>query len=151
MQKRLPTFLIIGAMKSATSTLYDQLLQQPGIFLPKLKEPNFFSDDPQFARGIGWYTSLFSAAAPCNFIGEAITHYTKLPTYPKTISRMVETLDRPRLIYIMRQPIDRMISHYVHLWSEGDTRCGLNDAISRYPELIEYSRYSRQLEPFVDA
>ena len=42
---KLPSFIIIGAMKSATSSLYDQLLQQPGIFMPELKEPNFFSNN----------------------------------------------------------------------------------------------------------
>src|SRR5690242_12371158 len=105
---RLPSFIIIGAMKSATSTLYDQLLLQPGIFLPTLKEPNFFSDDQQYSRGLDWYKSLFSEAQSTDLLGEASTHYTKLPTYPRTIERMRGVLDQPRLIYVMRHPIDRL-------------------------------------------
>src|SRR5262245_50888304 len=124
----LPHFLIIGAMKAATSTLYDQLRQQPGIFLPELKEPNFFSDDASYARGIDWYCGLFAEACPGDLIGEASTHYTKLPTHPATISRMQEVLETPRLIYVMRHPVDRLISQYMHQKSEGEIRCGLEEA-----------------------
>ena len=148
---RLPQFVIIGAMKSATTTLYDQLLKQPGIFLPELKEPNFFSDDRQYARGLDWYRGLFSAAQASDLVGEASTHYTKLPTYPQTIARMCASLDQPRLIYVMRHPIDRLISQYIHHWSEGEISCGIDEAATRHPELIAYSRYADQLAPFFTA
>ena len=147
---RLPSFIIIGAMKSATSTLYEQLSRQPGIFLPQLKEPNFFSDDQQYARGMDWYASLFNEARPSDILGEASTHYTKLPTYPQTVARMRDWLDQPRLIYVMRHPIDRMISQYIHQWSEGEISCGLDEAVTRYPELVAYSCYARQLAPFIE-
>ena len=52
---RLPDFIIIGAMKSATSTLHEQLAVQPGIFMSRPKEPNFFSNDEIVARGLDWY------------------------------------------------------------------------------------------------
>ncbi len=147
----LPHFLIIGAMKAATSTLYDQLRHQPGIFLPELKEPNFFSDDAHYARGIDWYTGLFAEAGPSDLIGDASTHYTKLPTYPATITRMRELLETPRLIYVMRHPVERLISQYMHQQSEGEIRCNLEEAIERHPELIHYSRYAFQLEPYFAA
>ena len=59
-----PDFIIIGAMKCGTSTLAAQLACQDGVFLTTPKEPNFFSDDEIYARGHGWYRSLFAAAAP---------------------------------------------------------------------------------------
>ena len=147
---RLPSFVIIGAMKSATSTLYQQLSRQPGIFLPRLKEPNFFSNDEQFSRGTEWYSDLFKEAKATDILGEASTHYTKLPTYPQTVTRMQSFLDQPRLIYVMRDPVQRLISQYVHQWTEGEIRCELDKAIERYPELISYSCYARQLAPFVE-
>lgn len=147
---RLPSFVIIGAMKSATSTLYEQLVRQPGIFMPALKEPNFFSNDEQYSQGIEWYKGLFKDAGESDILGEASTHYTKLPTYPQTIARMRDCLDRPRLIYVMRDPVDRLISQYVHEWSQGEIKCGLDDALTRHPELISYSCYARQLTPFVE-
>ena len=147
---RLPKFIIIGAMKSATSTLYEQLLRQPGIYLPQLKEPNFFSDDDQYARGLAWYSGLFSEAQISDILGEASTHYTKLPTYPETVSRMHTWLKEPRLIYIMRDPVDRLISQYIHQWSQGEISCGLDEAVAEYPELVAYSCYARQLAPFIE-
>jgi hypothetical protein len=148
--ERLPSFLIIGAMKSATSTLYEQLVRQPGIFLPSLKEPNFFSNDEQYSRGMRWYSSLFEQAETTDLIGEASTHYTKLPTYPHTVTRMRQSLKEPRFIYVMRHPIDRLVSQYIHQWSEREIHCGLEEALTKHPELIAYSRYARQLAPFVD-
>ena len=58
-----PDFIVIGAMKSATTTLHEQLARQPGVIMSRPKEPNFFSDDRIYARGWGWYSSLFRPAA----------------------------------------------------------------------------------------
>ena len=85
-----PDFIVIGAMKSATTTLHEQLARQPGIFMSRPKEPNFFSDDAIYARGWGWYSSLFQAADLGSLRGESSTHYTKLPTFPRTVERMVQ-------------------------------------------------------------
>jgi hypothetical protein len=148
---RLPKFVVIGAMKSATSTLYAQLSRQDGIFLTALDEPNFFSNDEQYSKGIEWYCSLFEDAAPSNILGEVSTHYTKLPTYPQTVTRMRKWLDRPQLVYIMRNPVDRLVSQYIHQWSEGQIHCDLQEALERHPELIAYSCYAKQLAPFFEA
>lgn len=150
MTKTLPDFLIIGAMKSATSSLYDQLVRQPGIFMSTPKEPNYFSDDDIYANGIEWYENLFSNAQSGDLIGEASTHYTKLPTYPHTVTRLSKHLENPRFIYIMRHPIDRLISHYIHEWSQGIYDCTIDRAIDKYSELISYSLYSMQLQVYFD-
>jgi hypothetical protein len=57
-----PDFIIMGAMKSATSTLHTQLAMQPGIFMSTPKEPNYFSDDAEFSRGEQWYADLFDCS-----------------------------------------------------------------------------------------
>jgi hypothetical protein len=51
----------------------------------------------------------------------------------------------------MRDPVERLISQYVHQWTEGEIRCDLDNAVERFPELISYSCYTRQLAPFVEA
>lgn len=142
--------MIIGAMKSATTTLQDQLVQQEGIFMCEPKEPNFFSDDIEYNKGIDWYRGLFESAPVGSLLGEASTHYTKLPTYPKTISHLSQHCTDVRFIYVMRHPVDRLISHYIHEWSMGVYKCDINDAINTYPELIEYSRYAMQLAPYIE-
>lgn len=144
-----PDFIIIGAMKSATSTLHAQLAEQPGIFMTDPKEPNYFSDDEQYKKGEAWYESLFLDAEINDICGESSTHYTKLPHYPLTIERMSKSLKRPKLIYVIRHPVDRLISHYIHQWSQNVFKCSINEAIEQYDELIDYSCYAKQLKPYI--
>ena len=146
----LPDFIIIGAMKCGTSTLAAQLGAQPGIFMTTPKEPNFFSDDTVYARGLAWYADLFSAAAPDDLKGEASTHYTKLPTYPDCLPRMAETLDAPKLIYLVRNPIGRAVSHYIHDWTMGVIHTDIDTAIDRHSELVDYGCYGKQIAPFAE-
>jgi hypothetical protein len=146
---RKPDFLVIGAMKCATSTLHEQLAGQPGIFMSQPKEPNFFSNDEIYSRGLGWYDSLFAGAAASDLCGESSTHYTKLPTYPRTVERLRAALPQVKLIYVMRHPIDRLVSQYLHEYTERRIRVPIDAALDAHPELIAYSRYSMQLEPFL--
>ena len=145
----LPDFLVIGAMKCGTSTLAAQLAAQPGLFVTEPKEPNYFSDDAVFARGRGWYEGLFAGAGPDALKGEASTHYTKLPTHPRTLARMAAVLEDPRLVYVIRDPLARLVSHYIHGWSLGEIRVPLDAALARHPELVAYGRYAMQIEPYL--
>jgi hypothetical protein len=151
LKPRLPHFVIIGAMKSATSSLYDQLSGQPGIFMCTPKEPNFFSDADHYSKGMSWYTNLFTAADEGNILGEASTHYTKLPNHPETVQRLKEHLPDARFIYVMRHPVNRLVSHYIHEWSTGIYNCSIEEAIDRYPALVAYGSYAMQLEPYLKA
>ena len=146
-----PDFIIIGAMKCATSTLHEQLAAQPGIFMSDPKEPCFFSNDPVYARGWSWYVSLFAAAAPGQLRGESSTHYTKLPTYPRTVERIASHLPDVKLIYVMRHPLERLVSQYVHEWTERTIDGSIDAAVRRYPRLVDYGRYAMQLQPYFDA
>ena len=64
---------------------------------------------------------------------------------------MVEALPRVKLIYVMRHPIDRLTSHYLHEQTVGRISVGLEQAVDRYSELVDYGRYSMQLEPYLRA
>lgn len=147
----LPNFMVIGAMKCGTSTLQTQLVAQPGIFMTTPKEPNFFSDDDIYAQGMDWYLSLFKDAHAQDLTGEASTHYTKLPTHPATIARMQAAGIAPKLVYMIRNPIARAVSHYIHEWSKSNMG---NDPVAAFAEhdvLVEYGRYAMQIRPFIDA
>jgi Sulfotransferase family len=148
--ERLPDFIIIGAMKCATSTLYEQLVQQSGIYMSTPKEPKFFSDDPHWNKGIQWYCSLFQDADPQDICGEASTHYTKLPDYPETVSRMRQHLPEVKLIYMMRHPIDRLVSQYLHELTKRTMKVSIDQAVQDYPRLTAYSLYSKQLQPYLE-
>ncbi|MDJ0508439.1 MAG: sulfotransferase [Crocosphaera sp.] len=148
--KKLPNFIIIGAMKCATSSLHEQLNQQPGIFMSELKEPNFFSNDEEYHKGLELYLSHFQEANLDDLRGESSTHYTKLPTYPHTIERLQQHLPDAKFIYVMRHPINRLVSQYIHEWSQRVISLEINDSLSQNPELIEYSLYTKQLQPYFD-
>lgn len=148
---RLPDFIIIGAMKCATSTLHEQLARQPGLYMSDPKEPCFFSGDEAYARGIASYASLFTAARAGGLCGESSTHYTKLPTYPRTVERMRRHMPHVKLIYVMRHPIDRLVSHYIHEWSERTAPDSIETAVRECPRLTDYGCYAKQLRPYLDA
>lgn len=147
-----PDYVILGAMKCGTTTLAAQLGAQPGLFMTDPKEPQYFSDDAVFARGPDWYASLFAAAAPGDLRGEASTHYAKLPDRPDAAPRLQAAAPDARLIYLVRDPVARAVSHYVHEWSRGviGRREGFEAALARLPEMVDYGRYAMQLAPWIE-
>lgn len=148
-----PDFVIIGAMKSATSSLQEQLDLLPGIFTTEPKEPNFFSNDEIFANGVEWYSGLYAPAKQGDIKGEASTHYAKLPRYPETVQRLKSYAPNAKLIYVMRHPIDRLISHYIHNWSMGfvPRKKKIEQALEDYENFVSYSLYAMQLAPWFEA
>lgn len=110
----LPDFLIIGAAKSGTSTLYDYLARHPQIFMSPIKEPCFFDPHKTWDNGLQWYESLFADAVEGQLCGEASTNYTRWPQVDGVPGRIARILPNAKLIYLMRHPVDRAYSHYVH-------------------------------------
>jgi hypothetical protein len=150
MDDRLPDFLVIGAMKCATTTLHEQLARQPGIAMSWPKEPNFFSDDDVYALGLDWYASIFRGLPEGRLLGESSTHYTKRPNHPRTVERMARALPGVKLVYLMRHPVDRLVSHYRHERLDRRIVAPIDEAIDLHPELVDYGRYAMQLEPYLD-
>lgn len=112
---RLPDFLIIGAAKAGTTSLYKALSRHPDIFFSPLKEPEFFSRDDRYNEALDGYTSLFEGAAAHQLVAEASTNYSLAPHFPLAAQRIKHHLPNAKLIYIMRQPVDRAYSYYVQL------------------------------------
>jgi hypothetical protein len=111
---RLPDFLIIGAAKAGTTTLYKYLSRHPQIYMSTPKEPDFFSKNELYNQGVEWYASLFSQASPSQICGEASTAYThQIPLIPEIPERIFRLLPQVKLIYLLRHPVDRAYSNYV--------------------------------------
>lgn len=109
----LPDFVIIGAAKSATTTLTTLLNQHPDVFISKPKEPKFFGRN--YAKGWDWYSSRFAAGQSLLLRGEASTMYASLlNSYRYTPALMHRYLPDLKLIYIVRDPLDRIVSQWRH-------------------------------------
>lgn len=144
-----PNYLVIGAQKCATSSVCDLLGQHPDVFMTDPKEPFFFSHDEVYARGLGWYESLFDAAGPAAAVGEGSTTYTQRGLYPRAAERVAEHLPGARLIYVVRDPLERIRSHWMHLRSKGGRETlPFEQAVMTRPEYVDHSLYSAQLEPY---
>ena len=109
---KLPNFLIIGAQKSGTTSLYEYLNQHPDIFMSEPKEPRFFADDKRYAKGLEYYSKFFVECSDEKMIGEASTAYTSYLNSEKIIQRIHKFNPNLKLIYILRNPISRAYSAY---------------------------------------
>ena len=146
---RLPNFLIIGAAKSGTTSLWRYLSQHPQVFFAPIKEPRFFSyegesvdykgpGDDKWGREIvsSWdaYTALFASAGSQVAVGEASNVYLYFAA--KTAPRIAARLPQARLIAILRNPVDRAYSSFLMLRGEGreplaDFRSALREEAGR--------------------
>lgn len=144
---RLPGFVIVGAVKAATTWIAHQLRSQPSIFLPKA-EPHYFSCE--YERGPGWYANLFAGAAPGQLIGEKSADYL---AHPSAAARMARELPDARLVVQLRNPIERAYSDYCMLFRRGS----VDGEIERYmradneqPRFLTGGLYRQHLARFYD-
>ena len=146
----LPDFLLIGAMKCGTTSLYHYLRDHPQIFMPTIKAPEFFAEESNWGRGIAWYRRQFEGVGPGVIaIGEASNVYTKYPRYRGVPERIAEIIPHARLIYVVRDPIDRIRSHYQTRVTEGTERAPIGRAVRENPIYLDYSRYAMQLDRYL--
>ena len=144
----LPSFLLIGAMKSGTTTLWWYLREHPDVFMAMPKEPNFFND--HWHRGVGWYERLFAGAGAARARGEASVRYTSYPDDPECPSRIASVLPEARLLFVVREPVARMRSHYLHEVAALRERLPIEQALRQNPIYLDRSRYATQLERYLD-
>ena len=164
----LPNFLIIGAHKCGTTSLYEYLRQHPQVFMPQLKEPSFFTFEnqnldhfPAMKRNVVTrfedYADLFREANGYAAVGEASPMYFKCSYSAANIKRH---LPHARLILILRNPLERAYSHFQMELRNGTVKSrNFAEAIHEYellPDGIRYQRYIHDgkyftlLKPYLD-
>lgn len=109
----LPSFLVIGAMKAGTSSLHRYLAAHPQVFMSTPKELNFFVAERNWTRGLDWYRSHFVNAPADAVAGESSPSYSMYPLFDGVPQRIAEVLPGARLVYVLRDPIERIRSHYL--------------------------------------
>jgi hypothetical protein len=157
----LPNFFIIGAAKAGTTSLHHYLDQHPQIQMSAVKEPNFFAGPP---NGIPYpvgridrrdeYERLFDPAFERR--GEASPSYSNAPRRQGVPERIKQLLPEARFIYLVRDPISRLVSQYQMLFADGEERKSLRDAVRGLDRedphgfyLTCQSFYARQLELYL--
>jgi len=146
-----PNFLIIGAMKSGTSSLWNFVRQHPEVFMPDQKEIEFFSRGEHWRRGVDWYARHFDDASPRHkAIGEASTGYTKYPLFKGVPARIASTLPDVRFIYLVREPVERMRSHWEHIVRNWGEKRPLDVALLEDSRYLSLSRYATQLDQYLE-
>lgn len=116
---KLPNLLIIGVPKAGTTSLYFWLKQHPEVFMSPVKEPHYFSQikNPKHIENWESYVKLFKKAKNEKIIGEASVSYFHF--YERSIPLIKEKLGNPKLIVILRNPIERAWSHYQYYIKSG--------------------------------
>lgn len=130
---RHPDFIIIGSPRCGTTSLYKYLIAHPQILPAAEKEVQFFSQE--FDRGLAWYLSHFMPPAPDRIFltGEATPTYLN---YPLAAERLYRSLPHTKLILILRNPVERAISHYQMLVRRGTEKRTLETAFQEELTLL---------------
>jgi GT2 family glycosyltransferase len=139
-------FLVLGAQKAGTTTLWELLRGHPQLSLPAAKEVPFFSDDDRYARGVDWYLKTFF-----DRVDEARLHGTATPQYMtgsssvgvvEIAARIAATAPEVKLIALLRDPVERAISHYRMSVRRGTERRTLERAFAQQlqPAAIDAAR-----------
>ena len=149
-RSQLPTFIIIGAAKSATTSLATALKRHPEIQISKSMEPKFFGR--HYPRGWAWYANQFEANPRRPLRGEASTMYSSTyGSYSRTPELIHHHLGPIPLIYLVRHPLRRIESHWRH-WKGRIKNCPPFDQLLHSPRLrqrvVESSLYHQQWQRY---
>lgn len=150
----LPTVIVIGAMKGGTSSLHRYLNAHPEICMSRTKETNFFIRKGDVERDESYYDEQFRVRRwnRVRHYGESSPNYTKWPAVEAVPERMHGFVPQAKLIYMVRDPIERMISHYRHSVAAGREQRPLDEALAprNAKRYLDPSRYRTQIERFLE-
>lgn len=130
-------FIIIGAQRSGTTSLYNYIISHPNVSPARNKEVHFF--DINYENGIDWYWKQFTSLSQKYadnekpITGESTPYYLFHPLAPK---RIFKHLPKIKLIVLLRNPVDRAYSHYNHAIRVGNESLSFEEAIKIEPERL---------------
>lgn len=146
--------LIFGAMKCGTTSLFAYLAEHPQVAACKAKEPNFFTHEKSWKKGMPYYQSLWDYDSKTHAIAmEASINYSKIPSLPNAAERICSLAQdnslRFKLIYLIRNPVERIISHCTHDLEEQWSIRYKQPIVHGIPyPAIEISKYAMQLDEY---
>ncbi|MEQ3695713.1 MAG: sulfotransferase domain-containing protein [Pseudomonadales bacterium] len=144
-------FFVVGAQKSGTTSLFEYLRRHPNIYIPDNKELEFFSSDALYSKGSESYDVKFNQASECQLRGDISPQYMY---EPKAARRISEYNGDAKIICILRDPVERALSHFMMNKRRGHELRTLPELVEdyrsaeTYDEYIANSMYGAQLEPY---
>jgi Sulfotransferase domain len=144
----LPNLIIIGGLKCGTTSIHHYLGLHPEVQMSKPKELNFFVSELNLDLGLDWYRGRFDDRFAVR--GESSPHYTNLPRFEGVAERIQTHCPDTKLLYMIRDPIKRVLSHWVHAKGAGYESGEIEDVLSR-PDTayVQRSMYWMQLQPYL--
>ncbi len=144
-----PIYIGLGGQRCGSTWLHDKMERHSGVIVAQgEKEVHFF--DRRWDRGRNWYISLFNpGAAPSRRV-----FWESTPSYLYTdgvLERILQTLDAPRFIVLLRDPVGRSKSHYRRFLLNSGRRLSFPEAVERQPSILRYSRYDVPVKRYIDA
>lgn len=145
----LPNLVVLGAQKCGTSGLHFYLDLHPEIAMSMPKELNFFIEERGWPRGTDWYMQHFDPDAPIR--GESSPNYTTYPHHLGVAERMHEVVPDAKLIYLVRDPVERIAAHWIHNYAKRREKGDLRDTLL-HPNTtyVLRSQYHLQLTQFLN-
>lgn len=141
-------FAIVGAQKCGTTTLYDILNTHPDLVGSRVKEPHFFLA-PDWRARLNDYHSLFAQRPGAKYF-EASTSYTFFPLRRLGIWHdMFEYNPAMKFIYLVRNPIDRIVSNFVHVYERSTITASIDEELRTNRFYLDVTRYHTQIMPFI--
>lgn len=144
MKRPVPNFFVVGAQKTATTSLHHYLCHHPEIFLPSVKETHFFVMDERYDRGVDHYLqTYFSDWKGQPLVGEVDPDYMY---FEEALERMANAFDLEdvRFIFLFRNPVDRAYSHYLMTRRRGHEDLSFTDAILCERERLSDGWFARE-------
>ena len=141
--------LIIGAMKCGTTSLFNYLAEHPQIAACSDKEPCFFSKKDNWKKGYEWYQQLWNWNPDKHKIAlEASTSYTRIPSYSNAAEKIAKVNAKFKFIYIMRDPLERIKSHYNYSKIKGFVETQNKTSKEIDWRIIETTKYCKQIDEY---
>lgn len=145
----LPSLIIIGGLKCGTTSIHHYLGLHPDVQMSKPKELNFFVDELNWDLGMDWYRGRFDDRFKVR--GESSPHYTNQPRFRGVAERIRENVPDAKLLYMVRDPTSRILSHWRHATGAGYETRAMEDVLTRDDQgYVTRSKYWMQLQPYLE-
>ena len=142
--RAVPTFLYIGTSKAGSTWLFNALSVHPEVYLASNKGLYYF--DQHFDKGEEWYLDQFANSGTCSATGEISHSYLSSPEAP---GRIAALNPRMQLLVCLREPVDRAFSDYLDLIKNGQYDGSFEEALDRFPRLLDRGRYATHLRRYL--